>query len=234
MGIIVGHTCEKQALRVGEVWSPWGKTHRSHQRSYTVAGEAGTLASPTGAEHVRSQSMAEAAPTLKHWTGGPASNNMHTMTTVKPGSIWHIGFIVDNVDTAMADLTAALGLSWADIHHVKANLQGLDGRVYRVDSRVVFSVDQPVSIELIEPSHDTPLVRRGDSAFHHIGYWSENLVAEQSRLDEHSWPCLAYRPADQGDRRIQLSEGPFGILIEACSTLASRPGLEHFYPDARS
>ena len=158
---------------------------------------------------------------------------MPTMSSINnaPRQIWHVGLIVDRLEDAMTELSGGLGLTWAPIHHVDTNMHSPEGDLYEVKTRVVFSLQQPLSIELIEPSPGTPNVRRGDSAFHHLGYWSDDLVAETERLDTHAWPCLAYRDdPDSGLRRIQLTEGPFGVILEACSTLTTRPGLEHFYP----
>jgi hypothetical protein len=148
-----------------------------------------------------------------------------------PRQIWHVGFIVDRLEDAMEELTAALGLRWADIHRVNGKpLEGPGGELYALDTRVVFSLDQPLSIELIEPTPGTPNVRRGDSAFHHLGYWSDDLVAEERRLDGLSMPCVAFRMDDKNLRRIMLTQGPYDVLLESTNVLVPRPGLEHFYP----
>lgn len=132
----------------------------------------------------------------------------------------------------MGELSAALGLSWNAIHEIGGQtLDGPKGEKYPIATRVVFSADLPLSIELIEPTPGTPNVRRGDSAFHHLGYWAEDLPAEDERLSGLGWPCVAYRIDDVSDvRRIQLNEGPYGVLLEATNVLTARPGLEHFYP----
>ena len=154
-----------------------------------------------------------------------------TIKSTSARQIWHVGFIVDRLEDAMDELSAALGLRWADIHHVDGQpLQGPDGQQYPLDTRVVFSLDPPLSIELIEPTPGTPNVRRGDSAFHHLGYWSDDLVAEEQRLDGLSMPCVAFRMDEAHLRRIMLTRGPYDILLESTNTLVRRPGLEHFYP----
>lgn len=153
------------------------------------------------------------------------------MSIDSPRQIWHVGFIVDRLEDAMSELTAALGLAWAPVHEIRGqHLDSPDGTVYPIDTRVVFSIDLPLSIELIEPSPGTPNVRRGDSAFHHLGYWSDDLIAEEAHLDGLAIPCVAWRVDDTQLRRIMLNEGPYGVLLEATNTLTSRPGLEHFYP----
>ncbi|SCF95792.1 Glyoxalase/Bleomycin resistance protein/Dioxygenase superfamily protein [Streptomyces sp. MnatMP-M17] len=152
--------------------------------------------------------------------------------STSPRQIWHVGFIVDQLEPAMEELSAALGFRWADIHHIKGqHLEGPAGEQYPLETRVVFSLDLPLSIELIEPSPGTPNVRRGDSAFHHLGYWSDDLVAEEQHLDGLGMPCVAFRVDDDTDlRRIMLTQGPYDVLLESTNVLTSRPGLEHFYP----
>jgi hypothetical protein len=149
-----------------------------------------------------------------------------------PRPIWHVAFIVDRLEPAMEELSAALGHSWAPVHDIKGqSLERPDGPTYPIDTRVVFSLDLPLSLELIEPSPGTPNVRRGDSAFHHLGYWADDLIAEDKRLTDLSMPCVAFRMDDESAvRRIMLNEGPYGVLLEATNTLTARPGLEHFYP----
>ncbi|MES9537693.1 VOC family protein [Actinomadura sp. NPDC000600] len=156
------------------------------------------------------------------------------MNRVAPKSrqIWHAGFIVDELEPAMDELSAALGVKWADLHTIKRTMEGPGGAAWDLDTRVVFSLDLPLSIELIEPSPGTPNVRRGDSAFHHLGYWGDDLVAEERRMADLGLPCVAFL-SDQADpalRRILITQGPYDVLLEATSTLTSRPGLEHFYP----
>jgi hypothetical protein len=147
--------------------------------------------------------------------------------------IWHAGFIVDRLEDAMDELSAALGLQWNDIHHIHdQTLGGPDNTTWNLSTRVVFSLELPLSLELIEPSPGTLNVRRGNSAFHHLGYWAEDLVAEERRLAGLAMPCVMFRTDETELRRILVTQGPYDVLLEATNTLTSRPGLEHFYPGA--
>ncbi|BBG02580.1 MULTISPECIES: VOC family protein [Pseudonocardia] len=157
------------------------------------------------------------------------------MSTAQPGPriIWHAGFIVDDLDAAKAELTAGIGLTWAPDHDIRGQrLDGPDGQSWTLDSRVCFSTDLPLSVELIEPTAGTPNVRRGGSAFHHLGYWDTDLVAEEHRLAELGYGCVMFRDdPEQALRRILVTEGPYDILLEATNALVKRPGLEAFYPE---
>lgn len=163
--------------------------------------------------------------TMTRLSGSPA---------LPPRQVWHVGFIVDNLEDAMSEFSDGLGLTWAEPHHIKASLSGPNGEDYPLDTRVVFSLDTPLSVELIEPTPGTPNVRRGESAFHHLGYWADDLVDEEHRLSDLGLGCVAFRNDDNDLRRIMLSEGPYGILLEATNTRTARPGLEQFYPAATS
>jgi hypothetical protein len=158
---------------------------------------------------------------------------MSTMTTLneQPRQIWHAGFIVDDVEEAQAELSAGIGLNWIPIHQTDTEVTGPGGASYHIKSKIAFSSDFPLAIELLEANPGTPNVRRGQSAFHHLGYWSDDLVAEDERLTALGYPCIYYRndPVN-GLRRIMLNEGPYGIIIESCHVLTERVGLEHFYP----
>ncbi|GAB7007137.1 hypothetical protein JCM18899A_46110 [Nocardioides sp. AN3] len=150
----------------------------------------------------------------------------------QPRQIWHAGFIVDDVEEAKAELSAGIGLSWLPTHDVDSEVYGPGDTTYRITSQIAFSSDFPLAIELLQANPGTPNVRRGQSAFHHLGYWSDDLVAEDERLTALGYPCIYYRDDPKnGLRRIMLSEGPYGIILESCHVLTERAGLEHFYPN---
>lgn len=147
----------------------------------------------------------------------------------QPRQIWHVGFIVDYLEEAMEELTAPLGLTWGEPHEVDQHMGTPTEATVHIKTRVVFSQDLPLAIELIEPTPGTPNVRRGSSAFHHLGYWSDDLESEEQRLGELGLSCIYFRQVDDL-RRIMLTEGPMDIILEATNTLSNRPGLEQFYP----
>ena len=150
-----------------------------------------------------------------------------------PKIIWHAGFIVDDLEKAMDELTAGIGLSWNAPHDLDGQkLEGPDGQSWTLAGRVVFSLDLPLALELIEPTPGTPNVRIGSSAFHHLGYWDTDMAAEADRLDALGYGCVMFRQDPQTAlRRIMVNEGPYGILLEATNALTKRPGLEGFYPE---
>jgi hypothetical protein len=158
-----------------------------------------------------------------------------TIDAGAPRQIWHAGFIVNQLEPAMDELSAALGLSWNSIHEIHGQrLDGPDGASWLLETRVAFSLDLPLSIELIEPSPGTPNVRRGDSAFHHLGFWADDLLAEEERLASLGYSCVMVRTDETALRRIVITDGPYDVLLEATNTLTARPGLEHFYPQRES
>lgn len=156
-----------------------------------------------------------------------------TLDVADPKIIWHAGFIVEELDAAMAELTAGLGLSWNEPHDLTGQeLQGPDGQSWILGGQVVFSTDLPLALELIQPTPGSPNVRVGDSAFHHLGYWDTDLAAEERRLGRLGYGCVMFRQDPvTAMRRIMVNEGPFGVLLEATGALTKRPGLEGFYPE---
>jgi hypothetical protein len=152
-------------------------------------------------------------------------------STDEPRRVWHVGFIVDDLETAMAELTGGLGISWLDIRTIANEEHQRPGRTpYRITTRVVRSVELPMSIELMEPVPGTHHTPRGGHAFNHIGYWTDDMEAEEVRLSQLGMPCLGFSIDPSGVRRNSFHEGPFGALIEACNASLPRPGLEQFRP----
>ncbi|MFC8826901.1 VOC family protein [Streptomyces sp. NPDC057137] len=146
-----------------------------------------------------------------------------------PRTPWHVCFVVTDVEAAAREFTDGLGVSWGEVTEYDEIIQDADGASLRLATRGVFSRETPLAIELMEPVAGTPFVQRGDSPFHHIAYWTEDVDAETQRLDQLSLPCLALAGSAAGQPRA-FHEGPYGVLLEACGVSAPPPGMEQFLP----
>jgi hypothetical protein len=91
---------------------------------------------------------------------------------VKP--FFQAGIVVQDIDRAMTELGAALGVTWGQ-PVVRTN------GPYTI--RAVFSTTGPPFVELIEGPAGSPWDAHGQSRLDHVGYWTDDIGAEIERLE---------------------------------------------------
>lgn len=92
---------------------------------------------------------------------------------------WQVGIVVENIEAAQAELTAALGVTWTSIAESQ-----LEGSAYRV----CLSVEGPPHLELLEGPPGSPWDATGGSRLDHLGFWVEDLPASRRRLEAAGLP----------------------------------------------
>ncbi len=142
--------------------------------------------------------------------------------------IWHVAFCVDDLDEAMDQFGNALQVNWNPVKHYVGENMHADGTRFTLDTRLVFSADGPVALELFEKVPGTPNEPADGTVFHHLGYWTDTISAEQERLRECSW--LHQGGPTDAESRAAFFAGPLGIFFEACNIDVNRNGLEKYYP----
>lgn len=94
-------------------------------------------------------------------------------------SFYHVCFAVPDLESAMSEFTAAAGVRWQQPANEK-----LDQWSYRI----AFTADGPPFIELIEAAPGGPWGDTSQPRFHHIGYWTSDIVAGSARLVDRGVP----------------------------------------------
>ncbi|MER5890461.1 VOC family protein [Streptomyces sp. NPDC001941] len=90
-------------------------------------------------------------------------------------SFYHVGFTVPDLEAAMRDLTATVHVTWGDPQ--RSQVAGVDYRIVLTDGGSPF-------IELIEAPSGGPWGDTSQPRFHHLGYWTSDLLTAQARLNE--------------------------------------------------
>ena len=149
---------------------------------------------------------------------------------------WHVCFTVPDLDSGMEQFTQALGAEWRPVRSVSVQLRDDQGVIHDISTRVTFSCGGAPGIELLEEVKGTPLESRG-SAFHHIGYWTDDHDGEQRRLEGlgfNTFASAAAKPgrAKQAATSVLLINGPFGVGLEPCDVTEDRAWGRDFYPES--
>lgn len=95
------------------------------------------------------------------------------------GRYYHLGFVVQDVEAATRELSATLGVAWGPIR---------GGRLAEWEYRIVFSIDGPPFLELVEGPPGSPWDASAGSRFDHLGFWADQIDAEkQALIDRGAW-----------------------------------------------
>jgi hypothetical protein len=137
-------------------------------------------------------------------------------------TVFHVGFIVPDLDSAMKEFQAALGIEWRAPIDAIVPLRGPDS-VIESNVYSVYSEGGPPAIELIQSVPGTPLAGSGGVSFHHLGFWTDRLASSSRDLDAHGWPCAATVASfDKEPSRFALHQSPHGFYVELFDTATPR------------
>lgn len=138
---------------------------------------------------------------------------------------YHLGLIVENLERARAELTAALGLTWALDQRRPACLEAPGGPL-RLEMAYAYSIQGPPYLEIIERRPDSPFEQPG---LHHIGVWSDDPAAESARLEAAGWPRETVGLAPDGSWTGALyHRGTGGLRVEVVNIAVSGPKLVRY------
>ncbi len=99
-------------------------------------------------------------------------------------SAYHVGIVVPRLETAAAELSEQLGLSWAPAHRAPLRVEQ-DGHISVVDLLYTYSRSSRdgLMLELIQEIPGTPWVAGPEGALHHVGFWSDQFNHSLASLD---------------------------------------------------
>jgi catechol 2,3-dioxygenase-like lactoylglutathione lyase family enzyme len=129
--------------------------------------------------------------------------------------LFHVGIVVDDLDAALAELSALFGYEWCPKFAVETPVR-LPAGERMVDLCFVYSTMAP-RLEVIRSVPGTPWTPAAGSGVHHIGYWSEDPAADAARLVArgHAEEAAGVRP--DGAPIWSYHRSPRGPRIELVS-----------------
>ena len=138
---------------------------------------------------------------------------------------YHFGLIVENLEEAQAELTAALGFSWARDQRRSVCLEA-PASPLMLDMAYAYTLEGPPYREIIERRPDSPFEQLG---LHHIGVWSDDPAGESARLAGVGWPRETVGLAPDGSWAGALyHRGTGGLRVEVVDIGVSGPKLVRY------
>lgn len=148
---------------------------------------------------------------------------------MKPSDQFHVGFVVDDLATAAAELTELLGYQWCEEIGAPAQVLLPEGEAV-LDLLSVYSMSTP-RVELVRSVPGT-LWQPADSGVHHLGYWSDDVAADSARLVRRGHPLEAQGRRPDGTPYWAFHHSVGGPRIELV-TRGLQPLLEPYWTTGR-
>jgi hypothetical protein len=142
---------------------------------------------------------------------------------------FHVGIVVDDLDSARAELTELFGYQWCPEMSVRTPVMLATGET-ELDLRFTYSVSVP-RVEVIQSIPGTPWIPAQGSHIHHLGYWSDDVAADAVRLAERGYVEEATGVRPDGAPVWAYHKSPSGPRIELVSRLI-QPALEQYWGSA--
>jgi hypothetical protein len=145
------------------------------------------------------------------------------MTTSNPA--YHFALIVEDIGSAMEELTTVLRLSWTKVMRRTVSVETADGAA-AIDVAYAYSLEGPPHFELIERREGTVF---GELGLHHIGVWSDDYKTDSARLEELGWPreTVALKPDGSWAGGL-YHRGTGNLRLEVVDIANSGPKLLRF------
>ena len=131
--------------------------------------------------------------------------------------IFHTGILVPDLDVAMKEMGASLGVTWATPWSYEPMSYWTPAGKATAPLRVTYSKQGPQHVELIQGGG---FWAASPPRTHHVGVWTDNLAAEANALVKQGWkPEAALLAPEEGWGRFCYIRPPAGgLLLELVST----------------
>lgn len=132
--------------------------------------------------------------------------------------IFHTGHLVQNLDKAMQEIGASLGVTWATPWSYEPMIYWTPSGKKEASLKVTYSKQGPQHVELIEGTGFWAY--QPGAGTHHVGVWTDNLAADANALVKQGWkPEASLLSPEEGWGRFCYLQPPSGGLrLELVST----------------
>ena len=135
--------------------------------------------------------------------------------TVDYSRCYHQGVRVPDLDAAMDELGAALGITWCSPQTREQGVWLPDEGATTLPLRFTYSAEGPQHVELLEGPPSSIWDGREQPGLHHVGLWSDDVRGETDALLAAGWTLrLAQQAPEAGYGAFTYVQPPSGLLVE--------------------
>lgn len=132
--------------------------------------------------------------------------------------LFHIGVRVPNLEAAMDEIGASMGVTWAEQRENPAQtLWTPAGGLQEIHLKYTYSAEGPQHIELLEGPPGTFWDGTVQPGAHHVGVWADDVQAETDRLVSLGWTLIGAQHdpgAGEGVGMFTYLQPPSGLIVE--------------------
>lgn len=137
------------------------------------------------------------------------------MTTVDYARCYHQGIRVPDLDVAMDELGASLGVTWCAPQQREQQVWLPGQGATSIPLRFTYSAEGPQHLELLEGAPGSIWDGRLAPGLHHVGVWSDDVGRQTQELIDAGWALLmAQQPPEQGYGVFTYVQPPSGLIVE--------------------
>jgi hypothetical protein len=145
---------------------------------------------------------------------------------LKAADQFHVGIVVDDFESTLAELSAAGGYEWCEEMSRPTDVRYADGTTGVLHASFAYSKDAP-RLEIIRSVPGTVWVPAA-SGVHHLGYWSDDLQADRDALVQAGFATEVEGIGPDGSPFWAYHRHPTGLRIELISR-AAQPRMEEYF-----
>jgi catechol 2,3-dioxygenase-like lactoylglutathione lyase family enzyme len=156
------------------------------------------------------------------------------MSTAPLAPLYHVGIVVPDLAAARTTFTAQLGVTWGPVLHLDTvEYRDAAGADVVLPTTMCYSADGP-HLELIQEVPGSIWVCNEHSNLHHIGFWSDDLVADGADLTGAGCPLqLCGRSGSDAPVSFAYHRNDLGVRIELVDAALRETMGFLFEPDDR-
>jgi catechol 2,3-dioxygenase-like lactoylglutathione lyase family enzyme len=144
-------------------------------------------------------------------------------------ALYHVGVRVPDLEAAMTQLGAGLGVTWAEVVERDQPAWTPTDGAFTVPLRFTYSCEGPQHVELLQGAPGSLWDGADLPGVHHQGIWVDDVAAETERLIAAGWKLeMAQKAPEDGYGSMTYVRSPSGFLLEPVSA-AVRPRFERWW-----
>lgn len=137
------------------------------------------------------------------------------MIMLDVGELYHHGVRVPDLDEAMDQLGAALGLEWCSVQTSVQSIWTPEEGKHEVPLRFTYSRQGPVHLELLEGAPGSLWDGRTRPGLHHIGFWCDDVRSATEAALHDGWDVvMSQAEPDKGYGAFVYVRPPSGLIVE--------------------
>jgi hypothetical protein len=141
--------------------------------------------------------------------------------------VYHVGFVVPDLEEAIASLGPALGITFLPPFELPYSTLETPSGSREVTLRLTYST-RPTHVELIQSDAGTLWDFDDRRRGHHLGVWADDVEAEADRLEGLGMTRLWWARDADGTMTFSYHDTPYGFYLELVTSVA-RPGMPGWF-----